>query len=488
LEAWDVVVVGFGYAGGIAAIEAHDSGARVLLLEKMSDPGGISICSAGGVRIAFDARGALSYLQATNGATAPDSLLRTLAEGMVGLPDYLSDLARIAGARVVIRRATGNYPFPGHDAFGFATVEDVEADYSHVRGSPAGARLFKVVEDNVRHRGIAVRLGARARRLVRGAGGAVEAVELDTGEALAVRRAVVLASGGFEADDEMKRQFWQGKPVATAAFRGNTGDGIRMAQDLGAALWHMWHYHGSYGFRHPDPSYPFGIRTKRVPDWFPGEGPSSDVKMPWILLDRDGRRFMNEYEPYVQDTGHRPFERFRPETQEYPRIPAFLVADEEGRKVYPFGRPTYNERGQSFDWSRDNLSEVELGIARRTEDVAGLARELGVDASRLEETLARWNAGCEAGVDPDFGRPGSSMMPIRTPPFYSASVWPVVSNTQGGPVHDERQRVLDVYGEPIRGLFAAGEMGSVFGHLYLSGGNLAECFVGGRIAGREAAA
>ena len=79
------------------------------------------------------------------------------------------------------------------------------------------------------------------------------------------------------------------------------------------------------------------------------------------------------------------------------------------------------------------------------------------------------------------------MAPIATPPYYYAQIWPVVSNTQGGPVHDARQRIIDVFGEPIPRLYAAGEMGSVFGHLYMSGGNLAECFVGGRIAGKAAA-
>ena len=62
----------------------------------------------------------------------------------------------------------------------------------------------------------------------------------------------------------------------------------------------------------------------------------------------------------------------------------------------------------------------------------------------------------------------------------------MVSNTQGGLVHDERQRVLDAFGAPIPGLHVAGELGSVFGHLYMSGGNIAECFVGGRIAGSGA--
>ena len=320
---WDVVVIGYGYAGAMAAIEARDAGASVLLLEKMAEPGGISICSAGGVRIAFDAEGALDYLEATNAGTTPTSVLRGLAEGMVEPPDRLRELARVNAARVEVRPAKGNYPFPGHESFGFAEVEDVpgfssEVAYPNVRGSAAGARLFKVVEDNVRERGIEVRLETGARRLLTNGAHRVMGIDVDTGEPLHAG-AVVLACGGFEADAEMQKQFWQGKPVLPAAFRGNTGDGIRMAQALGAGLWHMWHYHGSYGFQHPDPSYPFGIRTKRLPDWIPGDPPHDDLRMPWILLDRDGHRFMNEYEPYLQDTGHRPLERFRPDAQDYAR-------------------------------------------------------------------------------------------------------------------------------------------------------------------------
>jgi predicted oxidoreductase len=79
------------------------------------------------------------------------------------------------------------------------------------------------------------------------------------------------------------------------------------------------------------------------------------------------------------------------------------------------------------------------------------------------------------------------MLKIGTPPYYCAEVWPVCSNTHGGPVHDAEQRILNAFGEPIPRLFAAGELGGVFGHLYMSGGNLAECFVGGWTAGRNAA-
>ena len=81
---------------------------------------------------------------------------------------------------------------------------------------------------------------------------------------------------------------------------------------------------------------------------------------------------------------------------------------------------------------------------------------------------------------------GGWEMALATPPFYAARLWPVVINTQGGPVHDARQRVLDPFGRPVPRLYAAGELGSVFGHVYLAGGNLAECFVGGRNAARSA--
>ena len=80
------------------------------------------------------------------------------------------------------------------------------------------------------------------------------------------------------------------------------------------------------------------------------------------------------------------------------------------------------------------------------------------------------------------------MTPIKSPPFYGAPVWATLSNTQGGPVHDAEQRIIDVFGKPIPRLYAAGELGSSFGHLYLSGGNIAECMVTGRVAGRNAAA
>jgi succinate dehydrogenase/fumarate reductase flavoprotein subunit len=112
---------------------------------------------------------------------------------------------------------------------------------------------------------------------------------------------------------------------------------------------------------------------------------------------------------------------------------------------------------------------------------------LGVDRALMTDSIERWNEACARGKDDDFGRPAGTMTSIDTPPFYGAPVWCVVSNTQGGPVHDAKQQIVDSFGRAVPRLFSVGELGSSFGHLYMSGGNIAECFVTGRVAGRNAA-
>jgi succinate dehydrogenase/fumarate reductase flavoprotein subunit len=174
--------------------------------------------------------------------------------------------------------------------------------------------------------------------------------------------------------------------------------------------------------------------------------------------------------------------------QRFPRNPSVMICDEAGRKMYPLGKATSNDKGLRYDWSDDNLREVELGILKRADTLESLAIQLGLPPEEVMASVTRWNDQCVMRRDDDFGRPGGTMTPIRTPPFYGAPVWATLSNTQGGPVHDAQSRILDVHGSPIPRLYAAGELGSSFGHLYMSGGNIAECFVTGRIAGAGAAA
>src|SRR4051794_28722161 len=153
-ETADVVVVGYGYAGAVAALEAHDAGADVLLIEKMPDPGGISITSGGNVRIIDDVEEGFRHLQAINAGTTPDSVLRALAAGMKEIPDYFAKLCRVCGASMNRRQADGNYPFPGTKTFGYVSIEhvpnfDAELTYPSVSSyvpihRAAGVRLFKI--------------------------------------------------------------------------------------------------------------------------------------------------------------------------------------------------------------------------------------------------------------------------------------------------------------------------------------------------------
>ncbi|MCC6775995.1 MAG: FAD-dependent oxidoreductase [Hyphomicrobiales bacterium] len=508
-EEFDVVVVGYGFSGATTAIEAAQTGARVLLVEKGAVPGGISICSYGAVRSADSEEKAFEYLTHTNGGRTTPQVLRVLAKGMTEQEDYVRDLAKVNGAEIATTKESGktgaNYPFPGFDTFYQTTVRTVpnflaKAVYPWANGAPGGPMLFKILDDNLAAQRVEIRLNTKALRLIT-ANTSKEVIGIvveSAGSEMRIRakRGVVLACGGFEGSRHFREQFWEGNPVLPAAARNNTGDGIRMAQDLGAALWHMWHFHGAYGFKAADPEYPYAIRVKRLPDWVPngnfgfvprrdetGSIDATQVKMAWILLDKYGKRFMNEYQPYLQDTAHRPMHYFDPATQSYPRIPAYLICDENGRKLYPLGRPTSNDKDVHYDWSKDNLKEVESGILKRGQTIAELAQKLGLDPQATEKSIARWNEQCALANDGDFGRPNSAMVPVSAPPFYGAPVWPVVSNTQGGPIHDAEQRVLDVFGKPIPRLYAVGELGSAYGHLYMSGGNISECLISGRVAG-----
>ncbi len=499
-EEFDVIVVGYGFAGALAAITAADAGCKVLLAEKAENPGGISICSGGAMRSAHDADKAFRYLQATNGGRTPDDINRVLADGMATMEEEVRKLAAVSNATVTCEEKGGNYPFPGYETFYHTIITQVPGHdtqagtYPHIMARPSanGWKVFRVLEDNIDRRDIEVRYRFPAKRLVTNAAKEVIGATFETASGRIVtvkaRRGVILCTGGFEADEQMKLQFWEKAPVLTATSTNNTGDGIRMAQALGADLWHMWHYHGSYGFKHPDPTYPVAIRIKRLPDWMPGAEDKAKVPMCWIVVDQQGKRYMNECTPYTHDTSHRPMEFFDTVTQSFPRIPSYLIYDQVGCDTYPMGAPTYNQPGLDYSWSEDNMAEVEMGLIKKADTVEELAEIIGADAAILQASLDRWNALVRDHKDADFGRPPGTMASVKEPPFYVGEVWPVVSNTQGGPIHNTRQQIIDVFGDPIPRLYAAGELGSAFGYLYLSGANLSECLITGKIAGREAAA
>lgn len=479
----DILVAGCGYAGAAAAIFAHDAGARVLLLEKMANPGGLSILAGGFAVICDDPNEAFTYLKHTCGGRTGDDVLRAFAKGMTWLPDFYRDLVKINGAEIIERHRRGaTYRLPGWETFGeiYITAIPNYTGFPWVNGLRGGARLFKVLYDNLNARKIDILCRTPARRLITNGAGEVIGVEASrngTPLFIKVKRGVILATGGFEFDQEFKDHFVQAKPVY-ALYRGNTADGIRMAQQVGARVWHMWHIHSGYGFKYDE--FPIAFRTM-----ISGTRKPEQI-MPWILLDKCGRRFMNEYPPAIQDTGIRALEYFDAEIQDYPRIPCYLIFDEKGRGLGQIGFCPINDPEVSYSWSQDNSAEIGRGWIKQAETIPELCKILGLNPEAAEESVGRWNHMCEKGKDADFGRLPGTMIPIKEPPFYGMQAWPIVTNTQGGPEHNAWQQVLNIDGEPIPRLYAIGELGSLFGHLYLEAGNISECFVGGRIAAGDA--
>jgi len=211
-------------------------------------------------------------------------------------------------------------------------------------------------------------------------------------------------------------------------------------------------------------------------------------------VDKFGVRYMNEYQPAPQDTAHRAMEIFDPDMPGYPRISSYFIFDEVGRKHEPIAQPLAIG-SYIYNWSRDNLQEIAKGWLLKEASISELAlrisetkdNEARMDPKTLEATVSQWNNIVEKGKDP-LQRPPGTMMPIEVPPFYAASVWPIISNTQGGPQHNARKQIIDAFGEPIPRLYAAGELSSFWSQIYLLSGNLGECLSSGRIAGSNAAA
>ncbi|MFC2013895.1 FAD-binding protein [Chloroflexota bacterium] len=490
----DVVVVGYGLSGTVAAIEAHDSGAKVLVLEKGEYPGGLSILAGGEVKCARDIGAATEYLTETSGSRIEISLIQSFAQALFENEHYLKKLALVNNARIVTHSSPfdmGSYPFKGWDTFYGAYVAEVPGFKSFPwvqRLRPAGVNLMKVAMDNIDVRNIDVLLSTPAEMLVTDVNGIVTGIiakREGKGITIRARRGVILACGGFEQNQWLQMQYLEGKPFYSMAPLTHTGDGILMAQKIGAALWHMWHVHGSYGFKFPE--FPIAFRT-------PFAGPRNPKRsMPWILVDKFGARYMNEYQPAPQDTGHRAMQLLDPDMPGYPRIPSYIIFDEEGRKHGPIAEPL--ALGQYvYEWSKDNIKEIKKGWIFREETVRELALAIKrlpdsdgtMDPETLDDTISQWNVNVRRKKDP-LSRPKDTMMRIETPPFYAVPVWPVISNTQGGPVHNAKQQVIDAFGRPIPHLYSAGELGSFWSHIYLLGGNLGECLVSGRIAGMNAA-
>jgi len=487
-SAWDVVVVGGGNAAMCAALSARETGARVLVLEKAPEAwrGGNGFFTAGGFRFAFKSFdelrtliGDLSDQEAAQMEVDPytednfyDDLMRVTEE--CADPDMALRLVRESQATVRWMKERGIrwIPMFGRQAykvggkFRFWGGLVLEA----VGGGPG---LIDMEYASAAKAGIEVRFDTKATRLITDDRGRVTGIAVRTpaGSETIQTRAVVLASGGFEANPEMRTRYL-GQNWELARVRGtpyNTGDGIKMALEIGALPWGHWSgchsvqwdlnapWHGDrkVGDNFQKHSYPLGL-----------------------MVNLEGKRFVDEGADFRNYT----YVKYGRAVLGQPRRTAFQIFDQ---KVLDILREEYRIR------------EV-----TKAEDmtIEGLARKLEIDPAGLVKTVSEFNAAVmkdvafNPAVKDGRGTRGITppkshwAQPLDSPPYVGFAVTTGITFTFGGLKIDESGQVIDCEQRPIPGLYGAGElMGGLFYHNYPGGAGLMAGAVFGRLAGRSAA-
>ena len=299
---------------------------------------------------------------------------------------------------------------------------------------------------------------------------------------IVARRGVVLAAGGFDhrMDWRWKFQSESLQPRASLGAEGNTGDAIRIAQEVGAAIEHMEEAWWFPAFAAPPGRAPMIMLAERS---LPGS----------LMVDHMGHRFVNEATDYMSFGQH----VLALERSGNPVEAMWIIFDQRYRNSYILA-------GQLFPRMAIPKRWYDAGIAHRADNVADLARAIGVPVDNVLTTIHRFNEIASDGVDPDFGRGSSAydryygdptvsqnpnLRPLTEAPFYALRVVLSDLGTCGGLRVDRKGRVLGEDGSTIRGLYAIGNTAAnAFGTTYPgAGATIAQGLVFGYIAARDAA-
>jgi succinate dehydrogenase/fumarate reductase flavoprotein subunit len=467
-EEADLVVVGYGAAGATAAIAAAESGANVLVLEKQAEGQHTPSSKMGGsqIMVVTDVEKATRYLDRCAGGMVPRAVSHAWAKKALTVLDWIGHVSDVKYEPGI---GAEHPEFEGADAVRAYTGE-------------TGGLFVGLKAAAGRKRTIRVQYETPAKRLVRDGDGRVVGVQVTGREGarrVGAKKGVILTCGGYEYDEDAKVNFLKGAPIHFYGNPGNTGDGVRMAQEVGAALWHMNSMIGRAiaHFKLPDGS-PLNVLASM--SW-----PLGSTSAGYVITDREGRRFANEHmQAMMRHDFYYLLLEYDPKTNEYTRNPCYWFFDQRRMQQGP---PVMTTGGMIasgyYDWSPDSEREIARGWIMRAstiEEVAGLA---GVrDPALVAGEVKDYNDACVSGSD-RFGRPPASMIPLDTPPYYCMPLYAGGSNTSGGPRRNEHAQVLNVFGEPIPGLYEAGELGEPVGLLYpANGGNISDCACFGQIA------
>ncbi|MGW6930469.1 FAD-dependent oxidoreductase [Lentzea sp. NPDC054927] len=502
---YDVVIIGSGASGLVAALTAAARGLRPLVLEKSDLVGGSTALSGGGLwvpanpllRGTDNADDALRYLAATAGTDSsavrqeafvrhgPGMVSFLVEEGLKlrwskGYPDYhptlpgASTTGRCVEASVVDGASLGEWmsklrlrasalATPMYTTeiplLGLAkrTIRGwfTELWVTRIRKigrNPAltgGASLVGQLVKLAAGRGAEIWLNSAAKELITENGVVTGVVVSKDGEEHRITGKVFLAAGGFAHNDAMRQQHLP-HPTGTRwtnASPTDTGEVLSLGIALGAATALM-----DEAWWTPAVGFPGGIAVASLRERaFPGS----------IIVDDEGNRFMDEAMSY-NECGHQIYRRGS--------VPAWMIIDDQHRSWYPFVTLKPGETPENN------------GILTRADTLEQLANKIGVPLENLQRTVERFNGFATSGKDEDFGRgndaydryysdprvsPNPNLSALDTPPFYAAKVFPGDLGTKGGLVTDEHARVLRADGSVIEGLYAAGNTtATVMGRSY----------------------
>lgn len=474
---YDVVVLGMGFAGLAAAIAAADAGASVLLCEKAEEGesgGNSKVCAQFFIDGNDDPDAVAAYFKdLARGRETDDEVIDVFAQSVARMGDIIAERFEMDPSQYIDAGTLGlpsvSYLTPEYPAA--AGADKISFMLAHM--GTGDSYLYQNVKAQLKKRSdkIDVWFSTPGERLVQDPlSKTVVGVEVSrAGEARNVRAlgGVVLACGGFENSPELIQCYLDCVDVAPIGAVANTGDGIRMAQHVGAKLWNM----GSY---ERDCTQGLGAVCYSVPDGQRAQmvelGDNYEMCRGSVMLVGDGgRRFLDE--AACVKHGHLPLPNG---AWENPRFPSkfWVVYDETQAEAI-------EEAGI--------IPEAFADDVRHFATTDEMAAELDMPAEALAQTIEDFNDFAQNGRDYEFGRAPETMRAFDGAGLYAIPLKNAILNTQGGPVRNARAEVVDTDGSPIPGLYSAGELGSLAAYMYQGGTNVTECLVFGEIAGREAA-
>lgn len=473
--AYDVIVIGFGAAGATAARFAADNGAKVLLTDAAPEghEGGNVRYAGQVVATGSDYDKMLAYYKAMLGPIDLDSdLLQTYVHGMVNMRQYFRDYLDVEpvsyndtyknGSRGEVAKGLApEYPeYEGADTFDLTTVHEGFFD----------AALWKNLRQHVvdRNQNIDVWLASPAQHLIQDpTTKAIIGVTIKrNGQSVNIqaKNGVVLACGGFETDKQAIQDYLGAPHLAPIGTLYNQGDGIKMAEEIGADMWHMKSYEG------------LGLLSGMTFATHPGER-GKLILAPWpdlytgsiFVVGDDGSRYFREDEANRHGRLYDHGTWRIPTAQDHP----YLIFDQKQYEQFKAAEQLPDP---------DFFSRV-----IKADSLADLAAQTQLNPDVLQQTVTEFNRFAKNGVDYSQHRDAATMRAFAAGPYYAVKLESGMLNTQGGPRRNAKTEILNTKQQPIPHLYGAGELGGANANQYAGGSNLAECLIFGKIAGENAA-